>query len=120
MKPRTLSFLLGLGTLVLLTGCQRQFCREHFEMIQVGVDEREDVRHVLGKPTSDLYDQWLYDDLHRHYSALIHFGEDGKVSGKEWMDAKKGTWEGDNPNADKPPQGEVRERHKKTTRIDED
>jgi len=106
--------------LTVLTGCHRPFTRDRYEMIQIGVDDREDVRHVLGKPTCDLNDQWFYDDLKRHYSAVIFFDADGRVSGKEWMDARTGQWEGQNPNADQPLEGEVRERHRKTTRIDED
>jgi hypothetical protein len=121
MTPRILSGLVVAGALVLLSGCARpSFTHEHFEMIQIGVDDREDVRFVLGKPTSDLQDQWFYDDLKRHYSAVVFFDDDGRVQGKEWMNAKTGEWEGRNPNADEPPQGEVRERHKATTRIDED
>ena len=120
MLRRTLGLALLAGVVALGCGCQRQFTRERFEMIGVGSDGREDVRHCLGKPTCDLQDQWLYDDLDRHKSAIIYFGADGRVSGKEWMDARSGQWEGENPHANKPPQGEVRERSKGTTRIDED
>jgi outer membrane protein assembly factor BamE (lipoprotein component of BamABCDE complex) len=120
MRLPTLSVLAGLGALIVLTGCHRQFTRDRFDMIQVGVDNQEDVRTILGKPTSDLNDQWLFDDLKRHYSAVVYFDAEGRVSGKEWMNAKTGEWEGRNPNANEPPQGETREIHKKTTRIDED
>ncbi len=120
MTRRTSGWLPLAGALVLLAGCARPFTREHFEMLQVGVDDREDVRYVLGKPTADLQDQWFYDDLKRHYSAVVFFDPDGRVQAKEWMNAKTGEWEGRNPNADEPPPGEVRERHKTTTRIDED
>jgi outer membrane protein assembly factor BamE (lipoprotein component of BamABCDE complex) len=121
MRLPALSLVLGLAALSLLAGChKRLFTRDHFEMIQVGVDNREDVQHILGKPAADLTDQWQYDDGKRHYSAVIHFDADGRVSAKEWMDAKTGAWEGRNPNTNEPPEGEVRERHKKTTRIDED
>jgi hypothetical protein len=114
------SLLIGVGLLVLLGGCQRKFTKDRYEMIQINVDTREDVRHILGKPTSDLSDQWFYDNLDRHYSAVIFFDEEGRVRGKEWMDAATGKWEGRNPEAAEPPPGEVRERQKKTTRIDED
>lgn len=119
MRPRLL-VLTVVGLVLLLTGCQRKFTRDRYEMLQVGVDTREDVRHVLGKPTSDLDDQWFYDDLDRHYSAVIYFDESGRLKGKEWIDAATGEWEGRNPHASEPPRGEVRERRKKTTRIDED
>ncbi len=120
MTPHRYILLAGIAGLALLAGCARQFTREHFDLIQQGVDDREDVRHMLGKPASDLGDQWWYDDLDRHYSARIHFGEDGRVSGKEWIDEQARTWEGRDPNAAEPPEGEVSEQHKQTTRIDED
>jgi hypothetical protein len=120
MTLRNRMLLGASGLLVLLAGCGRHFTRERFEMIQQGVDDREDVRNTLGKPTADLQDQWMYDDLKRHYSAIIFFDEHGRVLGKTWMDARTGEWEGQNPHADAPPQGEVRERRTKTTRIDED
>ena len=120
MTRLTLGLLVGLATLTLFTGCHKHFTRDRFDMIQVGVDDREDVRQMLGKPTSDLNDQWLYDNLKRHYSAVIYFDADGRVRSKEWMNAKTGEWEGRNPNANEPPPGEVRETHKTTTRIDED
>jgi hypothetical protein len=104
----------------LIAGCHRHFTQDCFEMVQVGADDREDVRAWLGKPTSDLGDQWLYDDLKRHRSAVIFFDADGRVRGKQWMDARTGSWEGRNPDADEAPAGEVREHHRSTTRIDED
>lgn len=118
MTLRALSILVGLGALALTTGCARKFTKDRFEMIQVGMDDREDVRQVLGKPTSDLSDQWFYDDLKRHYSAVVFFDEQGRVRGKEWMNAKTGEWEGHNPDANEPPKGDVPEKSKNTTRID--
>jgi len=121
MRTRLLTLtLLGLG-LIVLTACHKNvFTRDRFEMIQQGVDNKEDVARTIGKPTSDLGDQWLYDDQKRFHAARIFFDEDGRVRGKEWMDTKTGTWEGQNPDANEPPQGEVRERDKKTTRIKKD
>ena len=121
MRLPVCSSVLALTALSVLAGCRhRPFTRDHFEQIQVGVDNRADVRHILGKPTADLGDQWQYDNLKKHYSAVVHFDAEGRVSAKEWMDARTGAWEGRNPNTDEPPEGEVRERHRKTTRIDED
>lgn len=119
MQRRALWALVGLCALACLTGCSRKFTRERFDMVTVGADEREDVEQILGEPTQDLRDQWFYDDLDRHQSAIIYYNESGKVSGKEWMDANKGRWEGTNPHASPPPRGEVRESHTGTRRIDE-
>ena len=118
MNLRAVCFLVLGVTLLALTACQRPFTRDRYELVQVGVDDRTDVRQILGKPTSDLNDQWFYDDLKHHYSAVIFFDDNGKVNGKEWMNAKTGEWEGHNPNANEPPKGEVPEQSKKTTRID--
>ncbi len=120
MNARCAKVLGGLAALVLLTGCARQFTRERYDMIRKGVDNKEDVRRILGKPASDLGDQWFYDDPDRHISALIYFDASGVVSAKQWPDSETGSWEGENPHANPPPAGEVRERNKKTTRIDRD
>lgn len=120
MNLRTLGVLVGLGALVATMGCTRHFTKDDFQLIQIGVDDRMDVRQILGKPTSDLDDQWFYDDVDRHYSAVIFFDPHGRVSGKEWMDARRGDWEGHNPNANEPPDGEVRAHTTKTRRIDDD
>jgi len=120
MNLRSLLILTGVGALALSTGCHHPFNRANYDMITVGSDDRTDVRQILGRPTADLQDQWLYDDLDRHYTAIIHFDEAGKVRSKEWMDSKTGQWEGQNPNTNPPPEGEVRERHQETRRIDED
>ena len=120
MTRPALLLLVGGGLLAVLAGCHHHFTHGDFELVQVGVNDRADVRAMLGKPTSDLSDQWFYDDLKRHRTAVIFFDDEGRVSGKEWMDARSGNWEGRNPNVNPPPEGEVRERHKTTTRIDED
>lgn len=120
MKLRVLGVLVGLGVLVAATACTRAFTKDRFELIQVGVDDRTDVREILGKPTADLNDQWFFDDVERHYSAVVFFDPNGRVSGKEWMDARSGAWEGRNPHANEAPAGEVRERTTKTRRIDDD
>jgi hypothetical protein len=118
MPSRILLASVALVALGWLCGCQHPFNHDNFERITVGTDDKTDVQYTLGKPTSQLADKWLYDDLKRHYSAIIHFDTDGRVAGKEWIDSKQGLWEGQNPDADEPPQGEVREVHRKTTRID--
>lgn len=103
-----------------LVGCARQFTREHFNMIQAGVDDQEDVERILGKPEFVAQDVWFYEDTDRHHNAQVFFDEQGRVAGKEWMDANTGDWDGTNPFADQPPRGEVRERHTKTRTIDDD
>ena len=104
---------------VCLAGCETQFKRSHFDMVRIGMDTREDVRHLLGDPASEMEDVWLYDDLDHHNSAQIFFDDDGRVLSKEWMDAKSGEWTGDNPHTTPPPKGEVRERETRTRRIDD-
>ena len=107
-------------SLVFLAGCESKFNRQNFEMIRIGMDDREDVRQILGKHTANMGNVWMYDDLDHHRSAQIFFDDDGRVLNKEWMDAGTGEWEGENPWADQPAEGEVRERRTKTRRIDKD
>lgn len=81
-----------------LFGCAPKFTHEHFNLIQVGVDERYDVKHLLGKPTNDLQEEWYYEDDKTYASALILFDNDGKVRGKKWFDTPTGGIPGENPN----------------------
>jgi len=120
MSRRFLHPLVLAATVVLLAGCESKFNRQNFAMIRPGMDDREEVRQILGEPTADMDDVWLYDDLDRHIAAQIFFDENGRVLNKEWMDANTGEWEGENPWADQPPEGEVRERRTETRRIDDD
>jgi hypothetical protein len=114
------STFVWLTALVALTGCESKFNHRNFQMIQPGVDDRVDVRKILGDPDAEMGDVWMYDDLDRHYAAQIFFDGEGRVLNKEWVDARIGDWEGENPWADKPPQGEARESTTKTRRIDDD
>ena len=120
MKPTSIFGLALLAGVLLITGCESKFNRQNFEMIRVGLDEREDVRAILGDPDADMEDVWMYDDLDRHLSAQIFFGDDGRVLNKEWMDAETGEWSGQNPWVNEPPEGEVRERRTETRRIEDD
>ena len=120
MSRRFLHPLVLAATVVFLAGCESKFNRQNFAMIRPGMDDREDVREILGEPTADMDDVWLYDDLDRHIAAQIFFDENGRVLNKEWMDANTGEWEGENPWADEPQAGEVRERRTRTRRIDDD
>lgn len=100
-------------------GCAKQFTRERFDLIKPGVDTKLDVERMIGRPEFDVEDQWYYEDRDDHYAALIFFDEQGNVTGKQWMDAGTGEWSGENPQANRPPKGEPRERHRKTTIIDD-
>jgi hypothetical protein len=117
MRASALTIVL---TSLLITGCARQFTYEHFSMIQPGADDREDVRALLGKPRADAGDEWYYEDLDRHLHARVFFDESGRVTDKEWIDARTGKWEGKHPDADEPPPGESHERKVKTRRLDGD
>ncbi len=98
-----------------LPGCARQFTREHFDQIKPGVDERRDVREILGKPKTAMDDVWYYEDFGHKQHAQVFFDEDGRVISKEWMDAKTGEWEGENPDFDQPQKPEPRQRKAKVS-----
>lgn len=113
--------ILSAALLVLLgltVGCQQKFTREHFDAIEIGVDNRTDVRDLLGGPNADYIDQWMYDDPGRMTVAIIYFYEDGRVAGKEWNDANRTTFEGTDPAA-ADGEGELRE-HRRTIRTYDD
>ena len=120
MTRRRVPMFVLVAACVCLAGCESKFNHRNFQMIQPGVDDRTDVRYILGDPSSEMSDVWIYDDLDSHQSAQIFFDDDGRVLNKGWMDAKTGDWEGENPWADEPAEGEVRETSTRTRRIDDD
>ncbi|MBN2448025.1 MAG: hypothetical protein JXO22_14945 [Phycisphaerae bacterium] len=103
-----------------LAGCERKFTRERFDMITPGVDQKYDVRMMIGVPNRDMGSQWYYEDLDHYYAARVFFNADDVVRAKEWMDARAGTWEGRDPDTTPPVEGEVREEHTRTRMIDDD
>ncbi len=119
MSHRRSVALLAPLVLALLVGCQSKITRGNFEVIQIDVDTRADVRTILGEPTGNFGDEWMYDDLDRHVSAIIYFHADGRVAGKEWMDAMSNTFEGENPGTADTPPGEIR-RHRGVSRTYDD
>jgi hypothetical protein len=116
MRKPTRLLLLTPG-LILLAGCANKLTRERFDMIRVELDGKEDVRLILGDPKADFGDEWMYDDLDRHVSAIVFFDDRGKVAGKEWMDARSSAWEGYKSGEE--PSGEERERRRTTRTYDD-
>ncbi|MBK8914999.1 MAG: hypothetical protein IPM64_10435 [Phycisphaerales bacterium] len=108
------------GFVGVLSGCAEKFTRDRFDIITVGVEDREDVVRILGEPRYRAGDEMYFEDLDRHLHARVFFGADGRVRGKEWMDARRGEWDGRHPDTDPPPQGEVRESRRKSTTVDDD
>lgn len=109
------------GSLLLLvfaTGCAQKFTREHYNMIEVGFDDRDSVRHLLGKPRTDATGEWYYVDDGQSHHARVFFDGDGRVRGKEWMNADTGEWEGENPDAAPPAAGATREQRRSSRHID--
>ncbi len=117
MLAKGLAVLAMAAVAVATAGCANKFTRENFDLVQVKVDDAEDVEHLLGEPRTRLGDMWYYEDEDNKHSALIHFA-DGRVAGKEWMDAMSGEWAGTSPTADAPPPGETRERSVRTRTVD--
>ncbi|MCG3128466.1 MAG: hypothetical protein CHACPFDD_03355 [Phycisphaerae bacterium] len=82
---RYMSGLLAAAVLALSAGCAQKFTQERFGWIRAGVDDREDVRRVLGDPHYRSSEHWYYEDPEDHTSAMIYFDEQGRVSGKQWL-----------------------------------
>lgn len=77
--------------LVALTGCDK-LTRNHFELIQQGVDDKEDVERTLGRPDHVMGQAWHYERVDQHLNVQIDFDEQGVVSRKQWIDANTGDW----------------------------
>ncbi len=78
---------LAFGVVLLTGGCDR-LTRAHFDMIEVGHAERYDVEKTIGDADYELPDQWHYERVDKHLNVMIHFGENDRVSRKEWHDVE--------------------------------
>ena len=67
-------------------------------MIRPGTDDRYDVVATIGRPEFDAREEWYYEDSSDRYAARIFFDDRGRVRGKQWLDARTGDWEGENPD----------------------
>jgi hypothetical protein len=96
-------FILTACVLVAAGGCASGPSRERYDMIRAQADDKEDVQRLLGEPQFNLDDRWYYEDADDRRGALVYFDGRGRVIGKEWFDARQGTWAGRNPFADELP-----------------
>ncbi|MBL8877970.1 MAG: outer membrane protein assembly factor BamE [Phycisphaerales bacterium] len=110
--------LIGMGLLMIGTGCAQKFTRQHFDMIEVGFDDRESVEKLLGKPRTDATGEWYYVDDEQSQHARVFFDGDGRVRGKEWMNADTGEWQGENPDAAPASRGDSRGSRNSNRRVD--
>lgn len=85
---------------LIVVGCAPQLTRERFDQIAVQSATRADVRALLGEPSFDTGDEWLYRDGDRQVSAHVFFSSTGRVKSKEWIDVRAGTWESGRPGDD--------------------
>lgn len=118
LTPRVTFFFLLTPVVLLATGCASKLTYDRFQMIEIRMDSQPEVREILGSPDAEFETEWMYDDLDRHVSAVIYFDDTGLVIGKEWMDATRGTFEGDE-SADQPPLGEMREERRRSRTLDD-
>jgi hypothetical protein len=72
--------------LVGLSGCASKFNRTNFDSIHAGVDTRDDVRKILGRPTTSFSDYWTYEGFISTTIARIYFDDDGTVLHTEWIE----------------------------------
>jgi hypothetical protein len=92
--------ILGLiGTVSMFTGCAPdKLTRNNFDMIHEGTASKDEVALTLGKDYVNRGEnEWEYERENKHLVVYIHFDQNGKVIRKEWIDAKKGEWEGAAP-----------------------
>ncbi|MGE0478850.1 MAG: hypothetical protein AB7Q17_00130 [Phycisphaerae bacterium] len=101
MKSRTrIAATLAMLALFAAVGCSPKLTRERFDRIGVETATRADVRDILGEPSFDTGDEWLYRDKDRLVSAHVFFSSAGRVQSKEWIDVRAGTWESGRPGDD--------------------
>jgi hypothetical protein len=121
MNGKIVRLVVMCSTVTVLAGCYTtKLTRNNYGLVRVDVHTKQDVYNLLGPPTAQFDDEWMYDDLNRHVSARVHFDTEGRVISKEWMDSEGGEWEGRDPKTDPPPEGEVRERRTTIRQYEDD
>ena len=94
LQKMSVAALLGFALFVFV-GCSK-VTRQNYEMLKVGASTKLEVENTLGKTyTARGDDQWEYEEEDRDLSVMIHFDQAGKVSKKEWIDAKHNEWHTD-------------------------
>lgn len=79
--------VLALALVASLTGCADKLTRSRFDMVLVGHAERYDVEQTLGEDHyREVGDMWHYERVDKHLNVMVHYGEAGKVTRKEWHD----------------------------------
>lgn len=120
MKPAMMGLAIVIaGTLIL--GCAPdKLTRQNYDTIHEGASDKTEVELTLGKDYINRGDQWEYEREDKHLSVVIYFDNDGRVTRKEWIDAKTGEWEGAAPGIDETPQGRPAGESTRTTTIKKD
>ena len=90
----TLLALVGLG--VFVVGCEK-LTYKRFQMIREGASTPLDVEKTLGEPDRKVGDLWNWTDHDRKITCNVYFDSRNVVAKKEWIDARKGIWEGAAP-----------------------
>ena len=96
LRKMSVAALLGF-VLFVFVGCSK-VTRQNYDMLKVGASTKLEVESSLGKTyTARGDDQWEYEEENRDLSVMIQFDQAGKVSRKEWIDAKHNVWDTDPP-----------------------
>ncbi len=74
-------------------GCQEKLTRPRFDTIKEGFSTQLDVSETLGDPDVKQNNVWHYMRHDKHLFVDVEFGDDGKVTGKQWKDGKTGEWD---------------------------
>ncbi|MFQ6049133.1 MAG: hypothetical protein ACE5K7_07200, partial [Phycisphaerae bacterium] len=62
--------------------------------IREGVSTKSEVEQTLGRPDRQFADMWNWVDHDRGITCNVYFDPRGVVTKKEWVDARRGIWEG--------------------------
>ena len=93
MNTKAISFgallLVAIAGMSLCVGCENKLTRDRWEMIKVGVDDKETVEATIGKPQEKPFGHtwWYYKD---NLTVKVYFDKNGKVRAKKWIDEEKG------------------------------
>ncbi len=82
----------------MISGCAKpdRLSRVNYTQIQQNASTQADVEALIGKPTSQLSDMWIYQRPDDHLTVMIDFDNGGRVTRKQWIDGVQGAWDDTN------------------------
>lgn len=92
---RITGLMLACASLLAASACasRDKLTEQNFRQIRLSASTEDDVKNLIGEPTSKLPGLWMYQRPDKHLTAMVDFDDQGKVTRVQWIDALGEKWE---------------------------